>query len=208
MRMKIWVIAGSAIVVGALALGVLGWAQEEHVREVVRTSDGMPGHGMEMGGEDRMGRRLLAMLDNDHVKSTLGLTGQQSDRLRNIVVETEKNAVKNRAEIEVRGIELRELLHADNSDRDAVMKKVQEISSLRGEMMQQHVAALLDAKAVLTPEQQKKIRAFIENRGAEGSGNRMFFGPNHGGPPPPPREHPGPPPPPAPGEHPDGPPNP
>lgn len=202
MRMKIWVIAGIAIVAGALGLGVLGRAQEERVREIVRTSNGMPGQGMEMGGEDRMGGRLLAMLDNDRIKSALGLTDQQTDRLRHIMVETEKTSVKNRAEIEVHGIELRELLHADNSDRDAVMKKVQEISSLRGEMMQQHVAALLDAKAVLTPEQQKKIHAFMEtrmeNRGAGGPGNRMFSGPHHGGPPAPP----------SPPEHPDGPPNP
>jgi len=206
MRLKIWVIAGIAIVAGALGLGVLGRAQEERVREIVRTQNGMPGRGMGrgmgMGGEDRMGGRLLAMLDNDRVKSALGLTDQQTDRLRHIMVETEKASVKNRAAIEVHGIELRELLRADNSDRDAVMKKVQEISSLRGEMMQQHIAALLDAKAVLTPEQQKKIHAFMEsrmgNRGAGGPGSRMFSGPVRGGPPTPP----------APREHPDGPPNP
>src|SRR5258708_5668438 len=141
MRTKISVVAGIAIVVGALGLGVLGWAQEEHVREVVRTSHGMPGQGMGMGmeGEDQMGGRLLALLDNDRIKSALGLTDEQVGRLRHIMVETEKASVKNRAEIEVRGIELRELLHAENSDRDAVMKKVQEISGLRGEMMHHHV---------------------------------------------------------------------
>lgn len=202
MRMKIWVIAGIGIVAGALSLGVLGRAQEERVREIVRTQNGMPGQGMGMGGGDRMGGRLLAMLDNDRIKSALGLTDQQTDRLRHIVVETEKASVKDRAEIQVHGIELRELLRADNSDRDAVMKKVQEISSLRGEMMQQHIAALLDAKAVLTPEQQKKIHAFMEsrmgNRGAGGPGSRMFSGPRRGGPPTPP----------APSESPDGPPHP
>lgn len=202
MRIKTWVIAGIAIVAGALALNSLGRAQEERVREIVHTSNGMPGQGMEMGGEGRMGGRLLAMLDNDRIKSALGLTDQQTDRLRHIMVETEKASVKNRAEIEVDGIELRELLRADNSDRDAVMKKVQEISSLHGEMMQQHIAALLDAKAVLTPEQQKKIRTFMENhmenRSLGGFGNRMFSGPRRGGPPTPP----------PPGEHPDGPPNP
>ena len=206
MRMKISVVAGIAIVAGALGLGVLGWAQEEHVREIVRTSHGMPGQGMEMGmemgGEDQMGGRLLALLDNDRIKSTLGLTDEQVGRLRHIMVETEKTSVKTRAEIEVRGIELRELLHAENSDRDAVMKKVQEISGLHGEMMQHHVAALLDAKAVLTPEQQKKVRTFMESRmgdrGPGGPENRMFFGGRREGPPPPPAPH----------EHPDGPPNP
>ena len=205
MRMKILIVAGIAIVVCALGLGGLGWAQEEHVREIVRTSHGMQGQGMgmRMGEEDPMGGRLLALLDNDRIKSALGLTDEQVGRLRHIMVETEKTSVKNRAEIEVRGIELRELLHAENSDRDAVMKKVQEISGLRGEMMQHHIAALLDAKAVLTPEQQKKVRAFVESRvetrGLGGPENRMFFGGDRRG---------GPPAPPAPHEHPDGPPNP
>ena len=205
MRMKSFVVAGIAIVAGALGLGVLGWAQEvEHVREVVRTSHGMPGQGMgmEMGGEDPMGGRLLALLDNDRIKSALGLTDQQVDRLRHIMVETEKTSVKTRSEIEVRGIELRELLHAENSDRDAVMKKVQEISSLRGEMMQHHVVALLDAKAVLTPEHQKKVRTFMESRmgdrGPGGPEHRMSFGDRRGGPPAPPAPH----------EYPDVPPNP
>jgi Spy/CpxP family protein refolding chaperone len=82
------------------------------------------------------------------------------------VLDTEKSNIKTRAEVQVRGIELRELLRADNPDRDAVMKKIDEISALRTEMAKEDVDALLQAKSVLTPEQQKKIRNFIEMRRA------------------------------------------
>jgi len=148
---------------------------------------GMGGGGPEWGGFAgregglRMAGRLMAALENDRVKAYLNLTEPQADRLRQILVDTEKASVKTRADMAVRGIELRELLRADKPDRAAVIRKVQELSELRGQMMKQHVEALLAAKDVLTPEQQKKIRAFIQNRAAFGGG-RMGFGPRREGP--------------------------
>lgn len=121
-----------------------------------------------------MGPRLLAMLENDRVKTALGLTDQQADRLRQIAVDTEKSTVMTRAEIAVRSMELRELLRADKPEREAVMKKVQEISDLRGQIMKQHIESLLATKTVLTPEQQRKMRPFLEHRGRPGAGRERF----------------------------------
>jgi Spy/CpxP family protein refolding chaperone len=100
---------------------------------------------------------MMAMLENDRARAALGLTDEQADGLRQIMVEAQKSAMKMRADIGVRRIELRELMRAEEPDRDAVMKKVQEISDLRGQMMKQRVESLLDSKSVLTPEQQKKV---------------------------------------------------
>jgi len=161
-------IIGSVVVL-VLALGVAAWAHDR----------GAWGH--RFGGHDPEARagRLLALLDNDHFKSQLGLTDQQTNQLRQIVVNTKKSSIKTRADIAVRELELRELLRADNPDRNAVLKKVQELSNLRGEMMKEHVEALLAAKSVLTPEQQKKVRSFIESRHSGRSEHRQM------------REHPG-----------------
>jgi Spy/CpxP family protein refolding chaperone len=64
-----------------------------------------------------------------------------------------------------------------------VLKKVQEISNLSAQMMKHRVEALLDAKSVLTPEQQKKIRGFMASRrpGREGMRGHpgMRGGPGH-----------------------------
>ena len=150
------VVVGMGLMLAMLSLGLPGRAQEWKMGEHV--PGGLPG--------GRMLPKLMAMLENDRVKAELGLTDEQVSRLRQITVDTEKSTVKVGADLAVQGIELRELLRADKPDRDAVMKKVQEISDLRGEMMKQHVEALLAAKTVLTPEQQKKIRAFIERRAA------------------------------------------
>ena len=119
--------------------------------------------------QNRLGvERLLALLDSDRVKSYLGLEGPQVERLRQIALETEKANVKIRADMEVRSIDLREALRADKPDRDDILKEVREISDLRGEMMKHNVESILAAKAVLSPEQQKKVMFFIENREAGG----------------------------------------
>lgn len=184
--MKKWLIVGIII----LAAGLVAQAQEgRHLRQGPGGNEfhgGMFAGGGEFGGMHRMGPRLLAMLDNDRVKTELGLSDDQTTRLRQIVVDTEKSAIKTRAEMAVRGIELRELLRADKPDRQVVLKKVDEISMLRQERMKQNVDALLSAKSVLTPEQQKKIRAFGERRhGGDGPRTRFFqqrVPPPHGGP--------------------------
>jgi len=118
---------------------------------------------------DRLGvERALALLDSDRVKSYLGLDSSQVERLRQIALDTEKANVKIRADIEVRSIDLKEALRGDKPDRDAILKKVQEISDLRGQVMKSYVEAILSAKAVLSPEQQKKIMLFVENHGEGG----------------------------------------
>jgi Spy/CpxP family protein refolding chaperone len=118
------------------------------------------------------------------LRAYLNLTDQQAERLHQISVDSRKSSVKTRADLELRSIELHELLRADSPDHDAVMKKVQEVSELRGQMMKQHMETLLAARSVLTPEQQKKLRSFQENRGFAGAGREhmMEHRGGHGGP--------------------------
>jgi Spy/CpxP family protein refolding chaperone len=182
--MKKWIALGATVVLGML-MGAWATLAQESTRppemgpgvgmgmgmEMART--GERGMGMEEsghGGEREMFRRAMALLDNDRVKAALGLTDEQTSGLRSLAVETEKATVRIQADIEVKGIELRELLRADNPDHDAVVKKAEEISALRGDLTKQHIEALLKAKSILTPEQQKKIRTFIEERAAGGFG--------------------------------------
>lgn len=176
---RVGLAVGAAIVLGFVSLGAQSWGQDNVRFGSARGAGGFQfSEGRTFGRGHGRSARLLAMLDNDRVKSALGLTDDQSNRLRQIVVDTQKNNIKTRADMAVRGIELRELLRADNPDRDAVMKKLDEISALRSDVMKQDVQALLSAKSVLTPEQQKKIRTYMESRrasefmGGRGSGRQ------------------------------------
>lgn len=152
--MKRKLIAGTVLTLGILSMALPGQTLDVEEREI----------GLWERERHRRGPRLMAFLEDERIKTVLGLTEQQTDRLRQIMVDTQKSSVRTGADMAVRGIELREFLRVDKPDREAVLKKVQEISDLRRDMMKQHVEALLTAKTVLTPEQQKKIRTFMESR--------------------------------------------
>jgi hypothetical protein len=148
------IITSSILALSLLSLGNIGWGAEHE----------MWGSSLREGRDHVGVERLLALLDTNRVRIYLGLTDPQVERLRQIVVETEKTNVKTRAEIEVQSIELREALRADKPDHDEILRQVQEISDLRREMMKHNVEAILAAKAVLSPEQQRRVFTLLENR--------------------------------------------
>ena len=184
------IITSSILALSLLSLGNIGWGGNQ----------GMWGNSLREQRNHPGVERLLALLESDRIRIYLRLEDPQVERLRQIVVETEKANVKTRAEIEVRSIELREALRADKPDRDEILKQVQEISDLRGEMMKHNVEAILAVKAVLSPEQQKKVFFILENRYEGGSVGEELRGmrakplPGPGVPPPPIPLHPGEPP--------------
>lgn len=130
-------------------------------------SEDEAGRGRGPGGLLQRVSRLLAALDDPRVRTALGLTDQQADSLRKIIVDTETFTIKTGADIAVDSIELRELLRADKPERAAVMSKGEQISKSTSLLINHCLDAMLAAKAVLTPEQQKMIRAYIES-GAPG----------------------------------------
>jgi Spy/CpxP family protein refolding chaperone len=184
------IITSSMLALSLLSLGNIGGG----------AGQGMWGSGLREHRSHPGVERLLALLESDRIRIYLGLADPQVERLRQILVETEKANVKTRAEIELRSIELREALRAEKPDRDEILKKVREISDLRREMMEQHVGAILAAKAILSPEQQRRLFSLLENRyegrkvGGEPPGVPGMPLPRPGEPPQPTPLHPGEPP--------------
>ncbi|HEY6903714.1 MAG TPA: hypothetical protein VI216_05365 [Candidatus Acidoferrales bacterium] len=123
----------------------------------------MERRGPRLGGPLERVSRLLAALDDPRVRTMLSLTDQQADSLRKIIVGTETFTIKTGADIAVDSIDLRELLRADKPDRAAVMSKGDEISKATSQLISHYLDAILAAKAVLTPAQQKMIRRYIES---------------------------------------------
>jgi hypothetical protein len=148
------IITSSMLALSLLCLGNIGWG----------VNQGWWGNSLREPRNHLGVERLLALLESDRVRIYLRLADPQVERLRQILVETEKADVKTRAEIEVRSIELREALRADKPDRDEILKQVQEISDLRRETMKHNVEAILAAKTVLSPEQQRRLFSLLENR--------------------------------------------
>lgn len=151
--------AGIAMMLPQLAQ-MMGPRSEQR-QVMVRRGEG-PGNPLERVS------RLLAALDDPRVRTALDLTDQQADGLRKIIVDTETFTITTGANIAVNSIELRELLRADKPDRAAVMAKGDEISKSTSQLINHFLDAMLSAKAILTPDQQKKIRAYMESRGGPG----------------------------------------
>ena len=124
----------------------------------------------------------MRMAENPRVRQYLGLTDEQVGRLHTISVDAQKASVQTRADMELRHIELREMMRADNPDQSAIMAKLDEVNALRGKMQKQNVETMLSARSVLTPEQQKKVKTFLENRGAGGGPEREHMMERRGGP--------------------------
>jgi Spy/CpxP family protein refolding chaperone len=122
-------------------------------------------HGPGWDGPLRMFSKMEAQLDNPMVRAALGLTDQQADSLRKILVNTEVFTIQTGAGAMVDGIQLKELLRADNPDRAAVMAKGDAISKSVSELVDHYLDAILSAKKILTPQQQKIIREYMENGG-------------------------------------------
>ena len=109
---------------------------------------------------------------NPRLHEELGLTDEQTEKLHQLRVEARKAAVRNRADLQVRRIELGELLRADSPSKAQVDRKVQEITKLQGAAFAARINTMLSAKAILTPEQRAKARELRGNRGRRFRGRR------------------------------------
>ena len=158
-------VMGCALILGGL-LALPVWAVDH----------GRGEFGSRGGHGDGPGGGMFGFLHNERMKAELGLTDEQADKLRETFMESRKAGIRTRADLQIRRMELHEILRAEKTDRDAAMKKVQEISDLRAQLMRQHVESMLTAKSILTPEQQKKVHAMMADRMSRRRGGEGFRG--------------------------------
>jgi Spy/CpxP family protein refolding chaperone len=113
------------------------------------------GFGMNWGEEHHMWKSL----------EDLGLDDKQKDALRALHSKTMKDMIKKRADKQIAGLELRDLLAKDPVDMKAVEAAVKKIESLRTDMFLTHIKAFEEMKSILTPDQRKKFKDMMEERG-------------------------------------------
>ena len=126
---------------------------------------GMQEHREGFGGPLRVFSQLEAQLDDPRVRTALGLTDQQVDSLRSVIVNTEIFTIQTGAAALIDGVQLKELLRSDHPDRAAVMAKGDAISQSASELIHHYLDAILKAKTILTPQQQDMIRMYMEHGG-------------------------------------------
>jgi hypothetical protein len=136
-------------------------------------------HGRRMGmhrqGWGQRQFRLARLVSNPSLRERLGIAPEQALKIRTQASDFRKAQIRNRAELQVKHIELHELLSADQPDRGAIDKKLQEISAVQLAGARSSIDFRLAMRDALTPDQRQKLRQMRE----------VFFrrgGPGHEGP--------------------------
>ena len=129
------VMTGLLLVLGATASLAQGHDQVIRDRQVMRTFR-QPGRGQ--------------------VWQDLNLSDEQKKKIEAITDRQRRDGIKARADLELAGLDLRKLMRADAPDRSAINSQIDKVTSMRGTLRKAQVAAMLDMRAVLTPDQLKK----------------------------------------------------
>jgi len=157
------------------------------------------GRGQEdFRGGERMGRRgfgrergefgLARILKDPAIREKLGITAEQAGAIRKQESDFRKAEIRDRADLEVKQVDLKDLLEADKPDRAAIDAKLQEISNSRLALEKSRVHFHLAMKEAITPEQREKLHQLMSERwrheggpgrpgGPRGQGQRGQHGP-------------------------------
>ena len=96
------------------------------------------------------------------LRDKLKLTDDQKEKLADIRDRRERAAIPIQGDLRIASLDLRKLMRADTPDPRAIDAQIDQIATLRASLQKSHVAGRLDARAVLTPAQQKQMRGHHE----------------------------------------------
>jgi Spy/CpxP family protein refolding chaperone len=132
------------------------------------------GHGMGMRGRGMQGRGfgLGRLLNDPAIREQLGVTADQAAKIRQQESEFRKTEIRGRADLEVKQIDLRDLLSEDKPDRAAIDAKLQDISTARLALEKSAIAFQLDSRDALTPAQREKLHQIMRDRDRPAGGPR------------------------------------
>ena len=118
----------------------------------------------------------------ERIADRLGVSEDVAKQMKSMVFEAKRARIDLRAGIDKNRVDLQELIHADAPDETAIMAKIDVIGQLQIKVRKLRVGTMLKVRALLTPEQRKKLRKLMAKRmGKRGRKGRR--GPRGMGPP-------------------------
>jgi len=130
---------------------------------------------------ERMERRVVM---RKAAMEKLDLTDQQRADLAKARFAFQKQQIELQAKIRIARLEMREQMLADKPDRTALEKGIKAVSDLQYKAKLNRLDHMLAMRGILTPEQQKKMKGMMWNRGERmmrNRGDRMMRGERGGG---------------------------
>jgi Spy/CpxP family protein refolding chaperone len=137
-------------------------------------------------------------LSNPAMRQRLGITPDQITKFHQQDLDFQKTQIRDRADLQVKRIELNELIAASTPDRAAINAKLQEVSAAQMASEKASIDNRLAMRDILTPAQRQQLEQLRTNGFQQGNGTAQSSprppaarggggrGPRPGGTPPPP----------------------
>jgi Spy/CpxP family protein refolding chaperone len=126
---------------------------------------------------------LSRLLSDPEIQQKVGVSAEQVAKIRQQESAFRKTEIRERADLEVKRIDLRDLLAADKPDRAAIDRQLQEISASQLALEKSRVDFRLNMKDALTADQREKLRAALREKWqARRSQRGQLRGPRPGSP--------------------------
>jgi Spy/CpxP family protein refolding chaperone len=116
--------------------------------------------GMGQGGMmgDRMDDMMGMCLEN---AAKIGLTDEQTDKLRPIHREMQKKQARHKADLKIAQIELKEIMEVKDFDLDKATAAVKKIEDVKTAHRLEMLKLMKDARSILTEDQFKKMKKMM-----------------------------------------------
>lgn len=125
---------------------------------------GMRNRGMGGPGRGEGGPALSRMLSDPAIRQQVGVTADQVAKIRQQESDFRKAEIRNRADLEIKRMDLQDLLAAEKPDRAAIDSKLSEVGAAQLVMEKAAINNRLDMRAALTPAQHLKLQQILAQR--------------------------------------------
>jgi Spy/CpxP family protein refolding chaperone len=119
------------------------------------------------GMEEREFGLMRALRDPD-IRKQVGITDEQFAKIHGQESDFRKTEIRDRADLQVKRIDLQDLISADKPDRAAIDSKLGEISASQLALEKAAVDYRLDMRGAITPAQRDKLRELMRDRRQRG----------------------------------------
>jgi Spy/CpxP family protein refolding chaperone len=110
------------------------------------------------------GPSLSRLLNDPAIRQQAGISAEQAAKIRQQDSDFRRAQIRNRADLQVKQIDLQDLLAADKPDRAAIDSKLGEISAAQLVQAKSSIGYRLDMRDALTPAQRDKLRQLMTDR--------------------------------------------
>jgi Spy/CpxP family protein refolding chaperone len=107
---------------------------------------------------------LARLLSDPEIQQKVGVTADQVAKIRQEESTFRKTEIRQRADLAVQRIDLRDLLAAQTPDRSAIDAKLQQVSAAQLAVEKVRIDFRLNMKQALTPDQREKLRQALRER--------------------------------------------